>query len=158
MAHVELSISEGFLPPAGPHPPGGRLPTADPRSLERWAATVAGAVEPSLVIDAQARILASSAPLCTLLGLGDPYSIVGRYLLDGVLRLVDFTAARVDLTEAEIDKIPPLLALSSGRLARGLMRVHGGGAGAIDATVDAIATPLWEGTTVAGSLTFFSEI
>jgi hypothetical protein len=153
VAHVELSLTESFAPQA--------RPSADSTaagSVSRWAARVAEATEPCLVIDSNASIVAASASCCTLLGLGDPDTIVGRFLLDGALRLVDFTAARGELTEAEIDKIPPLLALSSGRLARGLMRVHDGAEGGLDATVDAIATPLWDDTTVVGSLTFFSAI
>ncbi|HEU4421516.1 MAG TPA: hypothetical protein VFR67_03135 [Pilimelia sp.] len=153
MAQIELSITESFAPPACP-PATSKLIG----SVPRWAATVAEATEPCLVIDTDALIVATSESCCTLLGLGDPETIVGRFLLEGVLRLVDFTAARGELTEAEIDKIPPLLALSSGRLARGLMRVHDGADGGLDATVDAIATPLWDGTTVVGSLTFFSAI
>jgi len=153
VAHVELSLSESFAPRA--RPPGE---LAGAGSVPRWAAMVAEATEPCLVIDAEALIVATSDSCCALLGLGDPETTVGRFLLDGVLRLVDFTAARGELTEAEIDKIPPLLALSSGRLARGLMRVHDGAEGGLDATVDAIATPLWDGTTVVGSLTFFSAI
>lgn len=153
MAHVELSLTESFAPHV--------RPSADSTaagSVSRWAAMVAEATEPCLVIDGNASIVAASVSCCTLLGLGDPETIEGRFLLDGVLRLVDFTAARGELTEAEIDKIPPLLALSSGRLARGLMRVHDGAEGGLDATVDAIATPLWDDTTVVGSLTFFSAI
>jgi hypothetical protein len=152
VAHVELSLSESLVPEP-------RRPV-DPilSSVQLWASRVADATEPCLVIDAKALIVATSASCCTLLGLGDPPSTVGRFLLDGVLRLVDFTAARGELTQTEIDKIPPLLALSSGRLARGLMRVHDGVDGGLDATVDAISTPLWDGTTAVGSLTFFSAI
>jgi hypothetical protein len=153
VAHVELSLSESFAPQ-----PRSTVDVEPGGSVERWAATVACAAEPCLVIDSEALIVATSASCCTLLGLGDPESAHGRFLLGGVLRLVDFTANKGELTEAEIDKIPPLLALSSGRLARGLMRVHDGADGRFDATVDAIATPLWDGTTVVGSLTFFSAI
>jgi hypothetical protein len=120
--------------------------------------TVATAPEPCLVLDAEMRISAASASCCHLLGLGAPTDAVGRPLLGGVLRLVDFTAARGELTENEIDKIPPLLALTSGRLARGLLRVQWGAGGESHATVDAIATPLWDDGTVSGSLTFFSEV
>jgi hypothetical protein len=152
VAHVELSLSESFVPE--PRQP------ADPvlSSVERWAATVAVAVEPCMVLDKSCNVVAVSASCCELLGLGDPADAVGRFLLDGALRLVDFTAARGELTEAEVEKIPPMLALGSGRLARGLMRVHDGVEGGFDATVDAIATPLMDGTEPAGSLTFFFAV
>jgi hypothetical protein len=127
-------------------------------NLDRWSAVVAGAVEPSLVIDSDAMIVAASESCCELFDFGPPASAIGRFLLDGVLRFVDFTAARGELAEDEIDKIAPLLALSSGRLARGLIRVQCGPGDNDICTADAIATPLWQGTTVAGSLTFFSPI
>ncbi|SDY17351.1 hypothetical protein SAMN05444365_101931 [Micromonospora pattaloongensis] len=150
MAHVELSLSEAFVPRAAESPPSAT-------GIDQWCTTVATAVEPCLVIDVEMRICAASASCCSLLGIGARPESVGRPLL-GVLRLLDFTAARGELTEGEIDKIPPLLALTSGRLARGLLRVQSGPAGEGDATVDAIATPLWEDGVVAGSLTFFSEV
>lgn len=153
MAHVELSLTEAFLPEAGTcleAEPGG--------SIHCWSQTVAAAAEACLVIDADMTIAAVSASCCKLLGLGTPAGVLGRSLLDGVLRLVDFTAARGELAETEIDKIPPLLALSSGRLARGLLRVEARSGPETDATVDAIATPLWGNGQIAGSLTFFSAV
>jgi hypothetical protein len=170
LAHVELSLTEAFVPPARtPYDPDAELseiltaptvPNGEPAtgtSFSRWAATVAAADEACLVIDAELRIVAASGACCTLFGIGDPMAATGLHLLDAGLRLVDFTAARGELTETEIDKIPPLLALTSGRLARGLLRVtcpekKG------DATVDAVATPLIAGDRVAGSLTFFSVV
>ena len=60
-----------------------------------------------------------------------------------MLRPLDFSAAGIALDEGEVSKIPPLLALASGRLARGLLRVQCRD----DAcTLDAIATPLLDGT------------
>ncbi|HEX6968545.1 MAG TPA: hypothetical protein VF174_07025 [Micromonosporaceae bacterium] len=147
MAHVELSLSDAF---------GRRQDPVD--SLANWVASVAVAAEPCLIIDVDAVIAAASVSCCDLLGLGSPDSVVGQPLLDGNLRLVDFTTARNELTDAEVDKIPPLLALTSGRLAHGLLRVRTDPDGRSDATVDAIATPLLVDGAVAGSLTFFSEV
>lgn len=147
MAHVELSLTE----PVG-------LPEFEPATnLDRWAAVVAAAAEPSLVVDPEAVIIAASGSCCALFELGDPVVMAGESLLR-VLTLVDFTAAPCELTIAELDKIPPLLALSSGRLARGLLRVQCGSNADRVRTVDAIATPIWEGTRPAGSLTFFAEV
>jgi PAS domain-containing protein len=151
VAHVELSLSEAFVPHA--------RATDEPErggSVELWAPTVAVAAEACLLVNADMTIVAVSESACQLLGLGSPAEAVGRTMLDRVLRLVDFTQARSELTETEIEKIPPLLALSSGRLARGLLRVHRDGGDA--ATVDAIAAPLSDDGAVAGSLTFFSEV
>jgi hypothetical protein len=153
VAHVELSLSEAFVP-LDPAP--GHLPTED--SFSRWLRTVAGADEPCLVIDTRLAIVAASVSCCRLLGLGQPAAAIGRPLVGGGLRLVDFTAARSQLPEPEIDKIPPILAVTSGRLARGLLRVLSSTVGDADATVDAVATPVFRRHAVAGSLTFFSQV
>ncbi|MFC0532975.1 PAS domain-containing protein [Phytohabitans kaempferiae] len=152
MAHVELSISEAFVPEA-------RAATRAEQvsSLDLWAPTVAAAGEPCMLIDDEMAIVAVSESACQLLGLGSPADAVGESLRDGGLRLVDFTQARTELPGTEIEKIPPLLAISSGRLARGLLRVQPGNEGGA-ATVDAIATPLHDDGTVSGSLTFFCEV
>lgn len=166
MAHVDLALSESFVPQ--PRQSVVPVPVDDRRSglvaadavptgsLGRWSATVVGAAEPCMVVSNTAIIVAASTACHDLLNLGPFGTAVGRHLLDGVVRLVDFTAARDELVDVEFDKIPPLLALSSGRMARGLMRIHDGGA--YDVTVDAIATPLYDGPSVVGSLTFFAAI
>ncbi|MFC4018579.1 hypothetical protein ACFOW4_11585 [Micromonospora sp. GCM10011542] len=152
MAHVELSLSEVFVPAARTSTEHGS------DNFGQWSSTVSRADEPCLLIDAETRVVAISAAGCELLCLGEPDDLIGRPLLDGGLRLLDFTANRGELTEAETDKIPPLLALTSGRLARGLLRVEAASADASDATVDAISTPVLADGEVAGSLTFFSEV
>lgn len=152
MAHVELSLSEVFVPATG---------TTSEQEFDnfgQWAATVSRAAEPCLLIDAETRVVAVSASGCELLCLGRPEDVIGLPLLDGCLRLLDFTAHRGELTEQETDKIPPLLALHSGRLARGLLRVEAATAGRSDPTVDAISTPVLTDGEVAGSLTFFAEV
>ncbi|MGW4499276.1 hypothetical protein ACWENR_11775 [Micromonospora sp. NPDC004336] len=152
MAHVELSLSEVFVPAAGTSTEQGS------DNFGQWSSTVSHADEPCLLIDAGTRVVAVSAAGCELLCLGAPEDVIGLPLLGGGLRLLDFTANPRELTEQELDKIPPLLALSSGRLARGLLRVQAASAGAADATVDAISTPVLTHGSVAGSLTFFSEV
>jgi hypothetical protein len=153
VAHVELSLSEAFVPHA--------RTTIEPEyggSVALWTPTVSAAAEPCLLIDSKMVIIAVSEQCCRLLRLGTPADATGRCLIDGVLRLVDFTQARSELTEAEIEKIPPRLALKSGRLARGLLRIVAESGSDEVVTVDAIATPLLDGDSVAGSLTFFCEV
>ncbi|MFI5495526.1 hypothetical protein [Actinoplanes sp. NPDC051859] len=154
MAHVELSLSGAFVPQA-------RTPDESEfvSNIDRWAATVWQAVEPCLVIDVSATVVAVSPSASDLLGLGKGADVVGRPLLggEGALRLVDFTAGGGDLSEQEIEKIPPLLALSSEQLARGLMRIQQS-ADDRHVTVDAVATPILENARVVASLTFFSAI
>ncbi|BFU47938.1 hypothetical protein [Krasilnikovia sp. MM14-A1004] len=152
MAHVELSLSGAFVPqartPAEAEFVGG---------VDRWTSTVTAAAEPCLVIDVTSRILAISPSGSELLGLGAPADAVGQPLLGGALRLIDFTAGAGELAEPEVEKIPPLLAIRSQRLARGLMRVQPTTDSA-HLTVDAIATPLWQGGHVVASLTFLSAV
>lgn len=175
MPHVELSLIEGSrrlappeqIPDQPDHPDEPRLPPASSEpplatpgpggSLARWAAAVAGAAEPSLVLDADGVIVAASASCADLIGLGDPAAAHGRRLRDAVIDLVDFTATSDKLDNAEADKIPPLMAISSGGLARSLVRVACPETNAVS-TMDAIATPLWDGPVVVGSLTFFARI
>lgn len=152
MAHVELSLSGAYVPQA-------RTPVEAEflTSVERWATTVATAPEPCLIIDLEGVIRAIS-PVCSeLLGLGKPADAIGQKL-GTALRLIDFTAVAGALEEPEAEKIPPLLAVRSERLARGLMRVITG-PGEPPLTVDAIATPMLAGDErVVGSLTFLSAV
>ncbi|MFD0785517.1 hypothetical protein ACFQZ8_16540 [Micromonospora azadirachtae] len=152
MAHVELSLSEVFVPAAQ----ASTEPECD--NFDRWSSTVTNADEPCLLIDADTNVVAISTATCRLLSLGEPDAVIGLPLLSGGLRLLDFTANRNALTQQEIDKIPPLLALSSGRLARGLLRVQAATPKAPVCTVDAISTAVFTDDTLAGSLTFFSPV
>jgi PAS domain-containing protein len=152
VAHVELSLSGAFVPQARTPSESEFVP-----SIERWKTTVAVAAEPALIIDPIGTILAVSPSATALLGLGRPADAVGQPLLGGVIRLIDFTAGGGDLDEPELERIPPLLAIRTGRLARGLMRVQTA-EGEAHLTVDAIATPLTDAGDVVASLTFFSAV
>ena len=151
MAHVELSLSGAFVPQA-------RTPSEAEfvSGLERWTSVVATADEPCLIIDAGGLILAVSPSCSELLGLGKPAEALGRRLGEA-LQLIDFTASAGPLDEPEADKIPPLMAVRSESLARGLLRVLPG-AGLPPLTVDAISTPLVAAGQLAGSLTFLSPV
>ena len=162
MAHVELSLSEpisGALDPDqgsyGERFAGERRAPGF-ASVDQWSAATRIATEPCLVIDNLATIAAVSQTACSLLGFPAPSEVIGCYLCSAeLLALVDFTPASAALSPADMEKIPPMLALHSGRLARGLMRVR---SGADVVTMDAIATPLWGLNKVVGSLTFFSLV
>lgn len=146
MTHIELSRSPSAQPSPGA--------AADP--LELWAAAAFAAEESCLVIDGDGIIVAASAPCAGLLCLSRPFEPVGRHLLDPeVFVLIDFTAAGNVLGEQEREQIPPLLALSSGRIARGLLRVRNADT---TKTLDAISTPLRHKDNVVGSLTFFAVV
>ncbi len=143
MASVELSLSESFAPSVAP-----------PTALERWRTAVVDASEACLVIDSVGTIVAVSRSASLLLGFD---SVAGTENLfhEGVVRLLDFTSSAAVLPDEELRKTPPAMALSSGRLARGLLRVRSGGE---IITIDAIATPLFDGEELVGSLTFFATI
>jgi len=151
VAHVELSLSTPFVPQARTPDESEFVPGVD-----RWTSTVAAAAEPCLVIDICTTILAVSASCCELFGLGKPAESIGQ-LLGSALRMIDFTADGRELGESDAEKIPPLLAIRSERLARGLLRVVPS-PGQPPVTVDAITTPLLSGDRLAGSLTFFAPI
>jgi PAS domain-containing protein len=152
MTHIELSLSPLAQTPLAQSPLEAGM--IDP--LERWAASLTTAEESCLVIDAEGIIVAASKPCARLFNLSQPAELAGRHLLDHeVLYLIDFTAAGNELGESERDQIPPLLALTSGRLARGLMRVRQGEG---SRTFDSIAAPLRHDNEVVGSLSFFALV
>lgn len=160
MPHVELSITDfgPVTPPAPAETPAEipaesqpREPAADP--LGHWVRAVTAAVEPCLVIDTAGVIVAMSPSCVAMMGLDQ--SPVGACLRTGPLRFVDFTVDGDRLSEAEVGKIPPIQAATSGRLARGLIRLRCDGQ---VCTLDAIATPIGPCGAVAGSLTFFSPV
>jgi hypothetical protein len=151
VAHVELSLSGAFVPQARTPAEAEFVPGVD-----RWTATVATATEPCLIIDTSTVIQAVSASCSELLGLGKPPEAIGQPL-GAVLHLLDFTASARELEDSDAEKIPPLLAIRSERLARGLLRVVTE-SDETPLTVDAIATPLLDGERVVGSMTFFSAV
>jgi hypothetical protein len=143
--HVELSLYE-----VADLRPGGTS-----GSLERWGSVVASASEPCLVVDAAGVVVAASPGCQTLFGI-NVTAARGQRLVDGVLRLLDFSAVSGELPGWEADKIPPLLAIASGGLARALLRVPDGPGPA--RTVDAVSAPLRDGSAVVGSITYFAPV
>ena len=149
--------------PAAPRPLPRTMPSAadrlssngsvDARATEclaSWAIQVRDAVEPSLVVDADGRVAAVSAGAGVLLGI-DVSTCVGARLLDLVV-LVDFTETGVPLLDPEMSA-PPLRALRSGRMSRGLMRLRLPRGGM--PTYDVVGVPLAHG---AGALAFLTEV
>jgi hypothetical protein len=123
--------------------------------LHGWITVVSGAADPCLLLNAAGLVTACAPVTVELLGLPEPAAMVGRGLLDGLLHPVDFTAAGERLAEWELRKLPPLAALATGALSRGLLRLrHGPDV----RTADAIATPLHHDASLIGSLTFFHPV
>lgn len=89
------------------------------RGVGRWAATVRASEEACLLLDADGRLVALSAPAADLLDLRAD-AATGSLLAEQ-LSFVDFSLAALPTPEASED-LPPLRALRSGGLARGLVR------------------------------------
>jgi PAS domain-containing protein len=152
VAHIELSLTAADAAPDDI--PGLRV-IGRVRHLDAWLDAVSDAEEPCLVLDAGGVMLGASPPCVELLGASSAEDLLGRGLLEDVIDLVDFTAAREKLEEAQLERLPPLLALASGALARGLLRIRiGDGV----RTLDAVSTPLFGQGQLIGSLTFFHRI
>lgn len=153
MAHIELSLVPADAAPDALQP---ALHVVGPaRHLDAWLEAVSDAEEPCLLLDAGGVMLGVSKACVALLGAEDPDALLGRGLLEDVIDLVDFTAAQERLQDAQLERLPPLLALASGALARGLLRIRAGGT---VRTLDAVSTPLRAHGQMVGSLTFFHRI
>lgn len=138
--------------PVGPHPPLARLVHLDDpkqEGLKAWTTRVREAEEAVLVLDTRGRVFGMSASCAGLLRV-DPGQVFGALLVD-IVTLVDFTAAALPLTEPG-RQVPPLRALSTGALARGLVRFTRNGR---TSTHDVVGVPLAKG---AGALAFFTAV
>jgi hypothetical protein len=144
LSFIELSIPDPGL--------AGRASFGS--TIDLWDFAVRQANEACLVLDNSFTVVAASPGCAGLLSVVAA-DAVGRRLLD-VLPLLDFNTAGGRLPKSEVDKIPPLAAISTGMLARGLLRVPG--PDNVPTTVDAISVPLRDPDGVAGSLTFFAPV
>ncbi|MGH8879064.1 MAG: hypothetical protein ACRD0P_17275 [Stackebrandtia sp.] len=123
-----------------------------PTAFAQWVTPIRSSADACLLLRTDGTISATSPACRALLGLPDGIDDHGRTILDGTVRFVNFTASGGALQRWEAERIPPLQALHTGALARGLLRVSAGG---VARTLDAISTPLHGDADVAGSLTFF---
>jgi hypothetical protein len=118
--------------------------------LAAWVVRIREASEACLVIDRTGRVAAMSGCGGQLLSV-DPVAAVGVLLLDLVV-LVDFTSTGIPIADPDL-QLPPLRALKSGGMARGLVRLrrpHGG-----LGTYDIVGVPL---TGRVGALAFLVEV
>ena len=119
-------------------------------SVSAWSQRVEEAQETCLVLDSRGRVVAVSRGCALSLNL-DPATALGKPLLDLVV-LVDFSQTGVPVEDPD-QQLPPLKALRSGSLARGLVRLRL--ARGVLATYDVVGVPLAAGQ---GALGFFSEV
>ena len=119
-----------------------------------WAKLAADSADLVLVLDATGRVLALSDAAAELIGAVGPDEVAGRHLLD-VLDLVDFNPTPGDAS-MYADRIPPLLAIASNALSRGLLRVR---TGTSTVTVDAVAAPVHDGSgALVGAVAFLARL
>lgn len=159
MTHLELPLVPLVaLPPhqGAARPPDLRVvPTIE--ALDVWAACVAAATEACLVLDGAGNVIAASEPAADLLADARPERLVGGPLERSV-DLVDFTADVRPLTAAELRRIPPIAALRTQSLCRGLLRVRR--PDGVLRTVDAVAAPLHgaQAPAVVGAISFLAAV
>lgn len=121
-------------------------------ALAAWAAAVRQAPECCVLLDADATVTAASAAFARLVGV-PVVELSEARLFDTVLRVLDF-AAGLPVPDEEVSRVPPLVALSAGVLARSLIRVRRRDGSSV--TLDAVSSPLQspQGDGVLGSVTF----
>ena len=119
-------------------------------NLDRWSPVVRDAAESSLLVDAEGRVVALSRRAASQLGV-EPVNSLGALLVD-LVTMVDFSSGGAPLNHPEL-QVPPLKALRSGGMARGLVRLRRGTTGLV--TYDMVGVSLDGGT---GALGFLTEV
>jgi hypothetical protein len=120
------------------------------RGVAAWAPRIREAEEACLLLDENGRLVALSTG-CALALTIDPVSGVGQPLVD-LVEMVDFSATGLRVEDPEV-QLPPLKALRTDSLARGLVRLRLGKT--VTVTYDVVGVPLAGGV---GALAFFSEV
>lgn len=114
-----------------------------------WHTAVQASQEACLLLDPDARVVAASSAVGAVLGT-TAASAVGAKFVD-LVTAVDFTSGAAPALELE-RSMPPLRALATGGLARGLLRLRSA-AGLV--TYDVVAVPL---AGQSGVLAFFLAV
>jgi PAS domain-containing protein len=114
-----------------------------------WHAAVQASAEACLLLDRDARVVAASPAVGAVLGTTSASAVGARFV--DLVTAVDFTSGAAPDSELE-RSMPPLRALATGGLARGLLRLRSV-AGLV--TYDVVAVPL---TDQSGALAFFLAV
>lgn len=127
-------------------------PTTD-TTLGRWSAVAAAAHDACLVLDPQGQVVSLSAAAAELLDCSDA-GVIGRPLLD-VTTLIDFDTG--EPRPPYEHRVPPLAALSSDGIVRGLIRIRHTDDALV--TLDVCGMPLHDAAgRIVGSLSFVSPL
>ena len=124
-------------------------------SLGMWVKVASASLDPCLILDGECRVAGLSSSAAQLFG--EPADgVLGRNLVEDVLRVVDFTEA-AGSGEGYSRGIPPVAALRDNHLSRGLLRLLRPSGESI--TLDAVAAPIHGShERVVGSITFFASL
>lgn len=114
-----------------------------------WHAAVQASTEACLLLDRDARVVAASPSVGAVLGTTSASAVGARFA--DLVTAVDFTSGAAPDSELE-RSMPPLRALATGGLARGLLRLRSV-TGLV--TYDVVAVPL---TGQSGALAFFLAV
>jgi hypothetical protein len=115
-----------------------------------WTRRITEAQETALLLNNRGRVVAISTGAALALNL-DAATAVGKPLME-LLTLIDFSATGVPVEDPDV-QLPPLKALRSQSMARGLVRLRL--RGGVLATYDCVGVPLAGGD---GALAFFAEV
>jgi hypothetical protein len=118
--------------------------------VNAWSLRITEAQETALLLNSRGRVVAISTGAALALSL-DAANAIGKPLRE-LLTLVDFSATGVPVEDPDV-QLPPLKALRSQSMARGLVRLRL--KGGVLATYDCVGVPLAGGE---GALAFFAEV
>jgi PAS domain-containing protein len=116
-----------------------------------WLRAVQASTEACLLLDRDGRVLAASAPAGAVLGTTATRAVGAKF--SDLVTAVDFTSGAAPEADPE-RSVPPLRALATGGLARGLLRLRSATSGEL-VTYDVVAVPL---SGEAGVLAFFLAV
>jgi hypothetical protein len=116
-----------------------------------WLPAVQASSEACLLLDRDGRVVAASAPVGVVLGTTSTRAVGARF--SDLVTAVDFTSDAAPETDPE-RTVPPLRALATGGLARGLLRLRSAASGEL-ITYDVVAVPL---SADSGVLAFFLAV
>lgn len=124
-------------------------------SLGHWVKVASSSLDPCLILDGECRVAGLSWSAAQLFG--EPADgVLGRNLVEDVLKVVDFTMA-AGSGESYSRGIPPVAAMRDNHLSRGLLRLRRPTGESI--TLDAVAAPIHGNhERVVGSITFFASL
>ena len=135
LASATPPVAPGLAPAPTSTAPSQRLDLDAPTTPAGWISAVRAAAERCLLLDGEGRVSAASPTMASVTGAIPTLGVRFAELV----KLVDFTSGAAPQIEPE-RAMPPLRALTTGGLARGLMRLRVADGSLV--TYDVVAVPL----------------